>query len=572
MNKNINNISRLILISIFLFILPTWAFAKKHSGQVSLSNLSHKGVTFKELKVRYSLNTLINEPLKSFELNYTPQGDFTISLVKLRARLSVNGIPVNAYVSFSPIAAKPGKWSFDVPGSPSWGGLFFTKTGEAVPASTAKEYMENDITLVDLELINFEILNKAAKNQKGLHKIYSSPQNEKTAAEATISNLFKTEINWGGCAYLDIKPDLASNAFKCQTDQKNINDGYYSIYKITYEDNNKSSPKTVNITIRLKEGNKTLIDGKRKLTQNNKLVFAVRTEKFTLGKSKDYDPLKLNITANWSEKKEQEKDDQAEDTEQNENPFSKKKVEKKTSEKNPFARRKPNETENPFSKKQRLAREAAERERREKARLERERKEREERERMFSQWKPKSSFDGRVGNIVIDNESNRKITVILWHPDHKTAFSRHQVYPKSSTTLEHNGKPINIGGDWGIQYNNPKGIIKTVVTDGTWTSNQWKVKKDGIKEIMGWKPFQDKYSKKYGYKDTAGNIVIPAQFQGAEKFTKDGTATVGLRYSRRGRGCNEMVDAKLAQIDAQGTILKRWNSSERVHLFCLKSR
>lgn len=96
----------------------------------------------------------------------------------------------------------------------------------------------------------------------------------------------------------------------------------------------------------------------------------------------------------------------------------------------------------------------------------------------ISLWEPKSSFDGRVGSIAINNNSLYQVRVTLWHPDSKSPFKSYSIPGQSEVVIQHNNSPINIGSDWGIQIGSKNSMVRTVVDVSSWSSsnNRWNLK------------------------------------------------------------------------------------------------
>ena len=57
----------------------------------------------------------------------------------------------------------------------------------------------------------------------------------------------------------------------------------------------------------------------------------------------------------------------------------------------------------------------------------------------------------RIGQIYLSNNSSHILTIRLYHPDAPSTFFTWKLGVNKSGVLPHQGQPITIGGDWGIQ-------------------------------------------------------------------------------------------------------------------------
>ena len=82
-------------------------------------------------------------------------------------------------------------------------------------------------------------------------------------------------------------------------------------------------------------------------------------------------------------------------------------------------------------------------------------------------------FDGRVGQISIENTSAYPVQIALWHPDSKSTFGTWTITAVSTKFLAHEGKRINIGNDWGIQLGDSE--VKSIGRISRWSNGTWAV-------------------------------------------------------------------------------------------------
>jgi hypothetical protein len=70
------------------------------------------------------------------------------------------------------------------------------------------------------------------------------------------------------------------------------------------------------------------------------------------------------------------------------------------------------------------------------------------------------------------------VTVTLWHPDNGQPFQSWRVGPGETLRLLHDGAPINIGSDWGVQLGDSE--VKPVFRVSAWNSGsrRWIVSTD----------------------------------------------------------------------------------------------
>jgi len=85
---------------------------------------------------------------------------------------------------------------------------------------------------------------------------------------------------------------------------------------------------------------------------------------------------------------------------------------------------------------------------------------------LFDEWEPKTSFDGRIGNVYFKNNAIYPITVTLWHPDSKSMFKQWKVNGQDTLSVE-----LGIGSDWGFQVGS--GPVKTLSKVSSWKNHSW---------------------------------------------------------------------------------------------------
>ena len=91
-------------------------------------------------------------------------------------------------------------------------------------------------------------------------------------------------------------------------------------------------------------------------------------------------------------------------------------------------------------------------------------------------WRPKTSFDGRVGFVLVDNPLTIALQIRFFHPDSTDTapFVQLTVPAHSKQAVTFNGKPFGAGNDWGVQIGPPTMPILNLsdVAEGsqrTWT-------------------------------------------------------------------------------------------------------
>jgi len=89
-------------------------------------------------------------------------------------------------------------------------------------------------------------------------------------------------------------------------------------------------------------------------------------------------------------------------------------------------------------------------------------------------WKPKSSFDGRVGPIVVENTSLYTIGITLWHPDSRSAFKSYSIAGQKIVPLDLGNPKVGIGSDWGIQIGESLNPVCSLYEVAKWKSAEGK--------------------------------------------------------------------------------------------------
>jgi hypothetical protein len=68
-------------------------------------------------------------------------------------------------------------------------------------------------------------------------------------------------------------------------------------------------------------------------------------------------------------------------------------------------------------------------------------------------------FEGRTGQVIFHNASAADQTIALWHPDNGKPFATYRAPCHLPSTLWHEGRPVTVGDDWGIQIYYLQGSI-----------------------------------------------------------------------------------------------------------------
>jgi hypothetical protein len=149
---------KLLYTGIFLCLLllsSLPAMAKDSKGELTIDNWKNgEGtVSIPVMKLRYSLGTFFGEPTEQFIFYYESRDKFTeIFSLKLTAQVIAGGNLQNAFINIDPTIEPPGKWGWDVAGSPEWGKMFVAASGAAVSADDAQSFFKSGISLTNLKI------------------------------------------------------------------------------------------------------------------------------------------------------------------------------------------------------------------------------------------------------------------------------------------------------------------------------------------------------------------------------------------------------------------------------------
>ena len=95
-------------------------------------------------------------------------------------------------------------------------------------------------------------------------------------------------------------------------------------------------------------------------------------------------------------------------------------------------------------------------------------------------WRPKTSFDGRVGFVLVDNPLTIALQIRFFHPDSTDTapFVQLTVPAHSKQAVTFNGKPFGAGNDWGVQIGPPNMPILNLSDVAEWSQRTWTVTPD----------------------------------------------------------------------------------------------
>ena len=144
-----------VAFSLIIIFNSPLALAKNYEGTLEIKDWQSQDGTVKLpiMKLRYKFDIFFGEPTEKFIFYYESQDKFTeVFNIKLSAQVVSDANLQDAYIKTSPLVEPPGKWGWDISGSPNWNQMFINKNGKYITAKQAKSYFKKGFSLANLEI------------------------------------------------------------------------------------------------------------------------------------------------------------------------------------------------------------------------------------------------------------------------------------------------------------------------------------------------------------------------------------------------------------------------------------